>query len=73
MERFLGTPAGTLLETLGIRVTEAGAARIRNGNPGEVLDHTDYGAQVWASRGGRPLCVGRYFGGTVQPERVFNF
>ncbi|MRX49322.1 tRNA pseudouridine(55) synthase TruB [Paracoccus sp. S-4012] len=55
-----------------MRATEAGAVRIRNGNPGEVLDHTDYGAQVWASRGGRPLCVGRYFGGTVQPERVFN-
>lgn len=28
METFLGTPAGTLLETLGITVTEASAARV---------------------------------------------
>lgn len=55
-----------------MRATEAGAARILNGNPGEVVDHAEYGAQVWAVRDGRPLCVGRYLGGTVQPERVFN-
>lgn len=55
-----------------MRATEIGAARIRNGNPGEVIDHADFGAQVWVSHQGRALCLGRYMGGQVQPERVFN-
>jgi len=55
-----------------LRATEGGAARLRNGNPGEVIGTADYGVTVWVSAGGRPLCVGRAMGGQVQPERVFN-
>lgn len=55
-----------------MRATEIGATRIRNGNPGEVLDHAPFGTLVWVSHDGRPLCIGRYMGGQVQPDRVFN-
>lgn len=52
--------------------TELGATRILNGNPGEVTGHAEFGDTVWASRNGRPLCIGRYMGGLVHPDRVFN-
>ena len=55
-----------------MQATEQGATRILNGNPGQVLGHADYGTEVWVSRQGRPLCIGRYLGGEVQPVRVFN-
>ena len=55
-----------------MQATEQGATRILNGNPGQVLGHVDYGTEVWVSRQGRPLCIGRYLGGEVQPVRVFN-
>ena len=52
--------------------TEIGATRILNGNPGQVLGHAEFGEEVWVSRQGRALCIGRYMGGEVQPSRVFN-
>lgn len=52
--------------------TEQGAVRIRNGNPGQVIGHAEYGETVWAAIAGRPLCIGRYMGGEVHPVRVFN-
>ena len=52
--------------------TEIGATRILNGNPGQVLGHAEFGEEVWVSRNGRALCIGRYMGGEVQPARVFN-
>ncbi|WP_374425715.1 tRNA pseudouridine(55) synthase TruB [Paracoccus sp. (in: a-proteobacteria)] len=52
--------------------TEIGAKRILNGNPGQVLGHAEFGEEVWVSRNGRALCIGRYMGGEVQPSRVFN-
>lgn len=55
-----------------MRATEIGATRIRNGNPGEVVDHAEFGSQVWVTYDGMPLCIGRYMGGQVQPDRVFN-
>lgn len=55
-----------------MRATEAGAVRLRNGNPGEVIGQADYGETVWVSAGGQPVCVGRALGGQVQPDRVFN-
>lgn len=55
-----------------VRATEVGAERLRNGNPGEVLDGAPWGELVWVSRQGQPVCVGRAMGGTVRPERVFN-
>lgn len=55
-----------------MQATELGAIRILNGNPGQVLGHAEFGEEVWVSRNGRALCIGRYMGGEVQPSRVFN-
>ena len=55
-----------------MQATEIGATRILNGNPGQVLGHAEFGEEVWVSRNGRALCIGRYMGGEVQPSRVFN-
>lgn len=55
-----------------MQATEIGATRILNGNPGQVLGHAEFGEEVWVSRNGRALCIGRYMGGEVQPARVFN-
>ena len=55
-----------------LRATPEGAIRIRNGNPGEVTGGAEWGELVWVSGGAGPICIGRYQGGTVQPERVFN-
>jgi tRNA pseudouridine55 synthase len=54
--------------------TAEGAARLRHGNPGAVVPARppDYGSQAWASFGGRAVAVGRYLGGELHPERVFN-
>ena len=54
------------------RATAAGAARLKNGNPGEVLGTAEYGEEVWVSHDGQPLAVGIYRGGEVHPSRVFN-
>ncbi|WP_017999087.1 tRNA pseudouridine(55) synthase TruB [Paracoccus sp. N5] len=55
-----------------LQATELGATRILNGNPGQVLGHAEFGEEVWVSREGRALCIGRYMGGEVHPSRVFN-
>jgi tRNA pseudouridine55 synthase len=56
-----------------LKATEAGAVRLRNGNPGQVLPGAaEYGELVWVSVGGLPVAVGRYRAGEVHPERVFN-
>lgn len=55
-----------------LQATEQGATRILNGNPGQVLGHAEFGEEVWVSREGRALCIGRYMGGEVHPSRVFN-
>ncbi|MFM2356829.1 MAG: tRNA pseudouridine(55) synthase TruB, partial [Pseudomonadota bacterium] len=56
-----------------VRATPEGAARLRNGNPGQVIARdVPYGTEVWASFEGRPLAVGRYLGGELHPDRVFN-
>jgi len=55
-----------------MQATEMGEIRILNGNPGQVLGHAEFGEEVWVSRQGRALCIGRYMGGEVQPSRVFN-
>ncbi|MCC6002542.1 MAG: tRNA pseudouridine(55) synthase TruB, partial [Pararhodobacter sp.] len=54
-------------------LSAAGAARVRNGNPGEVTHSTaEFGDICWASHGGAPVAVGRYLGGMFHPDRVFN-
>lgn len=66
-------PLEAALEDLPmLRATPEGAVRIRNGNPGEVTGGAEWGELVWVSDGAGPVCIGRYQGGKVQPERVFN-
>ncbi|MBF9032897.1 tRNA pseudouridine(55) synthase TruB [Rhodobacterales bacterium HKCCE2091] len=55
-----------------LTATEGGAARLRNGNPGEVVTGAEYGAECWAAFRGQPVAVGIYRGGTLHPSRVFN-
>ena len=55
-----------------LRATPEGAVRIRNGNPGQVTGTAEWGDLVWVADAKGPVCIGRYQGGLVQPERVFN-
>ncbi len=56
-----------------VRATDMGAARLRNGNPGQVIAHNlEFGDECWASHDGRPVAVGQYRGGELHPSRVFN-
>jgi tRNA pseudouridine55 synthase len=52
--------------------TPEGAARLGNGNPGQVIGHADWGTEGWASLNGRAVAVGHYRGGELHPSRVFN-
>jgi tRNA pseudouridine55 synthase len=52
--------------------TPEGAARLRNGNPGQVIGHADWGTEGWASLDGQAVAVGHYRGGELHPSRVFN-
>ena len=51
--------------------TAEGAARLRHGNPGQVLGHLEFGCEAWASFEGRAVAVGHYRGGELHPARVF--
>ncbi|TRW98849.1 tRNA pseudouridine(55) synthase TruB [Paracoccus sp. M683] len=55
-----------------LRATAEGAVRIRNGNPGQVTGTAEFGETVWVGDADGPLCIGRYMGGQVHPDRVFN-
>ncbi|MFN0115088.1 MAG: tRNA pseudouridine(55) synthase TruB [Paracoccaceae bacterium] len=56
-----------------VRATPEGAARLRNGNPGQVIAQgVEYGEEVWVSHQGRAIAIGRYLGGEVHPGRVFG-
>ena len=55
-----------------LRATTEGGIRIRNGNPGEVTGGAEWGELVWVQDARGPVCIGRYQGGMVQPDRVFN-
>lgn len=55
-----------------VRATEAGAARLAHGNPGEVLGEVPWGTVAWASRGGVALALGEVRGGVLHPSRVFR-
>jgi tRNA pseudouridine55 synthase len=54
------------------RATPEGAARLRNGNPGQVIGQADWGTEGWASLDGIAVAVGHYRGGELHPSRVFN-
>lgn len=50
-----------------------GAAKVKNGNPGQVLSSkAQSGETVWGSFQGQPVAVGVYIGGALHPSRVFN-
>lgn len=56
-----------------LRSTAEGAARMKNGQAGDVLPgDAAYGDLAWASFDGLPVAVGRARGPLLQPERVFN-
>ncbi|MBY6203003.1 tRNA pseudouridine(55) synthase TruB [Maritalea mobilis] len=56
-----------------LKLTEQGAIRLKNGNPGQVLPgNVEYGDLAWASFDGKPVAVGRFRAGELHPERVFN-
>jgi tRNA pseudouridine55 synthase len=53
--------------------TPEGAARLKNGNPGQVtLATPDYNDEAWASYQGKAVAVGNYRAGELHPSRVFN-
>jgi tRNA pseudouridine55 synthase len=52
--------------------TPEGGARLRNGNPGQVIGHADWGTEAWASLNGEAIAVGHYRAGELHPSRVFN-
>ena len=53
--------------------TPEGAARLRNGNPGQVMaSDADYNEEAWASLNGKAVAVGNYRAGELHPSRVFN-
>ncbi|RVT83307.1 tRNA pseudouridine(55) synthase TruB [Rhodobacteraceae bacterium CCMM004] len=60
-----------LAELPEARVSEIAAARLRNGNPGEVLS-TDaaFGEAAWASCRGTAVALGTYRAGMLHPTRV---
>lgn len=71
LDRLL--PLETGLEGLvEVRATAEGAARLRHGNPGQVVTGADFGAEVWVSYQGSAIAVGSYRGGEVHPSRVFK-
>jgi len=73
IDTLLKPVAMALVDMPELRATEAGAARLRNGNPGQVLPGAaDYGDIAWASFQGQPVAVGRLRGAELHPERVFN-
>ena len=56
-----------------VSCTDAGLARLRNGNPGMVIAHdVEYGEECWASYDGKAVAVGRFKAGELHPSRVFN-
>ncbi|TKW65295.1 MAG: tRNA pseudouridine(55) synthase TruB [Paracoccus denitrificans] len=72
IEKRLLPLQSALTDLTEMRATDQGAIRIRNGNPGQVLGSAQYGETVWVSHGGGAICLGRYLGGEVHPDRVFN-
>ena len=61
-----------LTELPELRTTPEGAAKLRNGNAGMVLNApAEYGDLAWASLEGRAVAVGEYRSGLLAPIRVF--
>ncbi|MEL6533698.1 MAG: tRNA pseudouridine(55) synthase TruB [Pseudomonadota bacterium] len=54
-----------------LTATAQGAAKLRNGNPGEVITGAEYGDACWAEIDGVPIAIGTYRAGLLHPSRVF--
>ncbi len=73
IDTLLHPVAMALADLPELKATDTGAARLRNGNPGQVLPGTaEYGDLAWASYHGQPRRRGRLRGGELHPDRVFN-
>ncbi|PWK60056.1 tRNA pseudouridine(55) synthase TruB [Roseicyclus mahoneyensis] len=73
IDTLLHPVAMALADLPELKATDAGAARLRNGNPGQVLPGAaEYGDLAWASYQGLPVAVGRLRAGELHPDRVFN-
>lgn len=73
LDNHLRPVAEGLADLPKVNVTDQGAARLRNGNPGMVVaTDLEYGDEAWAEYQGKPLAVGRYRSGELHPTRVFN-
>lgn len=60
-----------LQELPEMRAPEMSLARLRNGNPAEVIGAAEFGETVWASHDGAAIAVGQWQGGQLHPARVF--
>ncbi|WP_319825525.1 tRNA pseudouridine(55) synthase TruB [Thalassovita sp.] len=73
LDTFLRAVEEGLADLPEVKATDAGAARLRNGNPGMVIAHdVEFGEECWASYNGKPLAVGVLQGAELHPNRVFN-
>lgn len=71
LDRFL-LPIETGLQDLPmVTCPPEEAARLRNGNPGQVVGNAvEYGDLVWVKSSDRPVAIGAYRAGQVHPLRV---
>ena len=61
-----------LADVAEARCSEIAAARLRNGNPAEVIaTEAGFGDEAWASHKGKAVAVGIYKAGMLHPARVF--
>ena len=73
LDGWLRPLEGGLGDLPEVKATEAGAVRLRNGNPGMVIaQDVEYGEECWASFQGEAVAVGIYKAGELHPSRVFN-
>lgn len=73
LDRLLIPLEAGLTDLPQVRLSANGAARLRNGNPGEVISsEAEFGDEAWASYQGQPVAVGIYKAGMLHPSRVFN-
>ncbi|WP_108260715.1 tRNA pseudouridine(55) synthase TruB [Mangrovicoccus ximenensis] len=73
LDRLLLPLEAGLTDLPKVVVSAHGAARLSNGNPGEVLSsEAEFGEEAWAVHQGRPVAVGIYKAGMLHPSRVFN-
>lgn len=62
-----------LSELPRVSCSEESAARLRNGNAAQVIaQDLEFGAECWVACADKPVAIGRYRGGMLDPSRVFN-